>query len=109
MEAPDGATFNLHADQPWCGDLHYEIGRGLGIGGPQGCCSRPTGGQPERVATGAPRSDLLCCSPPRFAFDLVPGTEQTGSQAGCIPRLRNAEQRLRNAEQSPPVRNDRTY
>ena len=33
---------------------------------------------------------------------LLRRTEQTGSQAGCIPRLPNAEQ-------SPSVRNDRTY
>ena len=66
-----GATFNLHADQPRCEPLRYAIGRGLGIDGPNRCRSRPAEGQPERVATRTPRSDPLCCSPSRFAFDLV--------------------------------------
>jgi hypothetical protein len=48
------------------GDRH-----GPGVDGPQHRKPRPAGGEPERVATPAPRSRPLCCSPPRFAFGLV--------------------------------------
>jgi hypothetical protein len=58
----------------------------------------------------AEQSPSVCAAHGRASpSTFLRGTAQTAWKAGCIPRLRNAEQRLRNAEQSPSVRNDRTY
>jgi hypothetical protein len=69
-------------------------------GSPAGCIPR---------LPNAERSPSVCAvrsraSPSTFFRE----TGQAGWKAACIPRLRNAEQRLRNAERSPPFRNDRT-
>jgi len=67
------------------GDLHYEIGREPGDDGPPHRQPRSADGVPDRVETPAPRSALLCCSRPRFAFDVLVGQGAHGMAGRMNP------------------------